>query len=325
MKDGLPYGCGQCLPCRINKRRLWTTRMMLEAECHRESSFITLTYAPEHEQGLEFHNGLPSLNPDHLKNFMKRIRRKVEPHKLRFYGVGEYGTQTQRPHYHIALFGFPPCIYGTPRIGRKRVSQEKNGDKYWEINQCPCDSCQTIQSKWDYGFTLNGTLTKESSSYVCGYVTKKMTNPKNELVQDYLKGRYPEFARMSNRPGIGANSLDSIVEFLETEHGCDFLQLLGDVPNTIRLNGQVRPLGTYLKRKLREKMAWKETSTPKELLQRMQEEAYAEAWEDFNSKEFEHLRTKTGYSQKDILLEKNKQKVKNLEKRFNLFNKGAKL
>ena len=284
MKDALAYGCGQCTPCRINKRRLWTTRMLLEAKTHHESSFVTLTYSEENLQTLKAPSpGLFSLEPDHLKNYVKRIRRAIAPHKIRTYGVGEYGTKTQRPHYHIVLFGMPHCVYGQPKIGRKRVSLEKDGERYWEINQCKCKPCQLVQKKWKYGFTLNGTLTKDSAAYVCGYVTKKMTNKNNEQVKEYLQGRYPEFARMSNRPGIGANSLDNLVEILESEHGCNYLLENGDVPSTLRIAGQIRPLGTYLKRKLREKMDWKETGTPKELLQKMQEEAYQEAWEDIKS------------------------------------------
>ena len=83
--------------------------MLLEAECHKENSFVTLTYAPENEDKLEFHEGFPSLDPSHATKFIKKIRKKLEPHKLRYYLVGEYGSQTQRPHYHLVLFGMPPC------------------------------------------------------------------------------------------------------------------------------------------------------------------------------------------------------------------------
>ena len=201
IKEAIAHGCGQCLPCRINKRRLWTTRLLLEAECHQESSFVTLTYAPEKEADLvNFETGLSSLNPDDPTKFIKRLRKELAPHKIRYFLAGEYGNKTERPHYHIALFGYPPCIYSKPRIGTKRVSQETHGDNYWEINQCKCKPCQTIQKKWKYGFTLNGTLSKDSANYVCGYVTKKMTNKNNEEVLEYLNGRYPEYSRMSNPP-----------------------------------------------------------------------------------------------------------------------------
>ena len=93
---------------------------------------------------------------------MKRLRRKAEPLKLRYVGVGEYGEQTERPHYHLAIFGYPSCAYGRPRI-----TKSKN---------CQCKPCKEMQEAWKYGATLNGTLTKDSASYVAGYVTKKMTS-----------------------------------------------------------------------------------------------------------------------------------------------------
>ena len=93
------YGCGQCLPCRVNRRRIWTHRVLLEAIKSSESSFITLTYDDENLP----ENG--SLCPSHVRDWLKRIRKKVEPRKLRYFLVGEYGDETKRPHYHVALFG----------------------------------------------------------------------------------------------------------------------------------------------------------------------------------------------------------------------------
>jgi hypothetical protein len=329
IKDGVAYGCGQCLPCRINKRRLWTTRMLLEAECHQDSSFITLTYAPEHEQVLRAsETGLSSLFPKHVTDFLKRLRKSIAPHKIRYFLVGEYGDESWRPHYHLAIFGLPGCKYGKPKIGRKRVSYEKNGTKYWEINQCPCKSCQLVQSKWYYGFTLTGQLNKDSAQYIAGYVTKKLTNAKNEEVKEKLQGRHPEYTRMSNRPGIGALALDGIVEFLETEHGCDFMTELGDVPQTIRIAGQQRPLGRYLRSKIREKMGWKEIGTPKEVLQKLQEEGKEEFQELLQEGKTQY-KILAKYDRKQahslLLLEKNRQKHKNLEKRFKIFKNRRQL
>ena len=66
-----------------------------------------------------------------------------------------------------------------------------------------------------------------------------------------------------------------------------------------------------------------ETTTPKAMLQKLRKEAIEETWEDHLSGKYEHLRGKTTfYGQKEILIEKNKQKVKNIEKRFKLYNKG---
>lgn len=65
---------------------------MLEAAQYEDNCFITLTYDDEH---------LPlgmSLVPKDLQDFLKRFRSRIAPIKVRYYGVGEYGDQTQRPH-----------------------------------------------------------------------------------------------------------------------------------------------------------------------------------------------------------------------------------
>lgn len=66
------FGCGQCMPCRVNRSRLWIARMMLEAleyeERGEESAFVTLTYDAEHVPP----DG--SLRPLDLRVFLNRLR-----------------------------------------------------------------------------------------------------------------------------------------------------------------------------------------------------------------------------------------------------------
>ena len=111
-KGVLAAGCGQCLPCRINRRRKWTYRMLFEAMKHDHSAFITLTY----ENAPEFY-GVQTLDPEHTKRFIDRLRKRLKrdtslphyfPKKIRYFLVGEYGDESDRPHYHLALFGYPP-------------------------------------------------------------------------------------------------------------------------------------------------------------------------------------------------------------------------
>lgn len=113
--NGQAFGCGQCLPCRVNRRRIWTHRIMLEAAQYHDNSFVTLTYDEEK---------LPvdlSVTPRTLQLFMKRLR-KVYPNRIRYFGVGEYGDQTMRPHYHLALFNFASCARGQTVASPRRKS-----------------------------------------------------------------------------------------------------------------------------------------------------------------------------------------------------------
>jgi len=169
VKGITPYPCGQCLPCRLNRRRLWTHRLLLEQRCHEFSSFATLSYSDD---------TIPvdgSLNPKHSQDWLKRLRFALgSARPLRYYLIGEYGDETFRPHYHAALFGL----------------SHLEGD--------------LLRETWGFGHTLLGTLTKESAQYICGYVTKKMTSHEDPR----LGGRHPEFARMSRRPAIGKRWFD---------------------------------------------------------------------------------------------------------------------
>lgn len=186
---------------------------MLESLSHSDSSFATLTYDNEN---------LPksaSLDPKDAQKFIKRLRKRLGQNRpLRYYLVGEYGDSTERPHYHAALFG---------------VSEQET---------------DLVDASWGLGHVHLGTLTPDSSQYIAGYVTKKLTAPDDPR----LCGRYPEFARMSNRPGIGALSVGAFAESLTTEHGSASIVETGDVPVSFRAFGRSNPLGRYMRRKLRE-------------------------------------------------------------------------
>lgn len=184
------YPCGQCMPCRIRKRREWAHRIMLEASQHEHSCFVTLSYNERAKPA----DG--SVNPKEFQDWMKRLRRRIEPLQVRYFGVGEYGDKTERPHYHVALFGYQGCLFGQSRYNTTRLD-------------C-CPQCDLIRDSWGRGFVYLGDLNVNSAEYVAGYTTKKMTRADDLR----LNGRHPEFARMSLRPGIGADAMHEVASTL---------------------------------------------------------------------------------------------------------------
>ena len=195
---------------------------MLEAQVHDASCFATLTYDDENipEGG--------SLDPRDLQLSFKRLRRTGV--KFRYFAVGEYGDATNRPHYHVAYYGFR-CTNG--------------GSHYRRSGMACCATCHQVQETWGKGHVRLGELNTASAQYIGGYVTKKMTAKDDAR----LMGRHPEFARMSLRPGIGALAMHDVASTL-LEHSLD--TKMADVPSTLLHGGRARPLGRYLTRKLRE-------------------------------------------------------------------------
>lgn len=242
---GAAYGCGQCMPCRVNSRRVWTHRIMLETTQHAVNSFWTLTYRDE-DIPLTPDN-LQTLKPEDLTAFIKRLRHHHLPHKLRYFNVGEYGEQTGRPHYHLALFNFPTCERGVTRTNRR-------GD-------C-CRICDHVREIWGHGLVYAGNLEASSAAYICGYITKKLTR-RGDI---RLCGRNPEFARMSLKPGIGAGFIPEVASVI-LDHNLD---TLSDVPTSLRTHGRVQPLGRHCTQVLREHIG-RSRSAPSTTIQAHQE------------------------------------------------------
>lgn len=208
---------------------------------------------------------------------------------LRYYLVGEYGDQTQRPHYHAIIFGLPPYS-------------------------------PLFQQTWKKGFVHTGELTPDSAQYVAGYVVKKLTAPDDPRLQ----GRYPEFSRSSNgggksrKGGIGAPAIPAIAEAMTSDAGASNIIANGDVPPSIMIGGRSAPLGRYLRRKLREQLGH-DPQTPQELLLRLQIEKTLLITEELQKPENKSKSVRT------ILIDLNKQKVLNLETRMKIFSKKGDL
>lgn len=157
----LPLPCGKCLDCRLSKAREWAVRCTLEASLYDDNCFVTLTYDDEY---------MPEdrkLHRKHVQDFLKRLRHYCS---FRYFGCGEYGSKTKRPHYHIILFSWYPDdinLYGSSRL---------------------------LEKLWPYGFNLVEDCNFATCQYVARYTTKKV----------YQQEKTDEFLMMSLKPGIGA-------------------------------------------------------------------------------------------------------------------------
>lgn len=192
--------CGQCIGCRLEKSRQWALRMTHEASLYEENSFITLTYDDEHRP--EDY----SLNKEHFKKFMKRLRqqakRKYGKEKIRYFHCGEYGEESYREHYHAILFNF----------------DFRDKTYYKTHNDNDLYTSDFLNSLWPFGHAIIGQFSFETAAYVARYVTKKITGKQAEANKaihglspyhrvNALTGELteviPEYATMSLKPGIG--------------------------------------------------------------------------------------------------------------------------
>ena len=176
--DRLTVPCGKCAACLTNRRNDWAVRLKVEHQNANSAYFITLTYDEQHQpfnEILDYDTGeiryVGTVIKKHLQDWFKRIRKYSE---CRYYAVGEYGTTTHRPHYHVLLFNYNPT------------------DLY------------RLQSSWNNGFIQIGTISDSSIMYVCKYHVNRTSYP---------HGADPSFALMSRRPGIGAQYVSKMFDF----------------------------------------------------------------------------------------------------------------
>jgi len=140
--------CGVCIECRIRKSRDWAIRCYHERSMHERSCFITLTYAE---------NPIALCRRD-VTLFFKALRNAG--FRFSYFGCGEYGDETLRPHYHIILFGVD--------FGHDRYPWRKTQKGHLQYRS------PTLEKHWQHGHAEIGEATEQSAAYVARYTLKKI-------------------------------------------------------------------------------------------------------------------------------------------------------
>ena len=219
---------------------------MKEAEKYKNNWFITLTYGehsvpyakksewdqyetnPEdpHGEKIKTHevrenpgDWKPTLYPKDMETFLntlrKHFRSKPRNHEgIKYFYCGEYGKETQRPHYHIILMNCPlnPLEFYDAFIDKnyKAHWHSHELDHLWADDYIDKDGKKHRIPK---GLIDVAELEWSCAAYVARYCTKKL-NMENDKTIYLEEGRMPEFIRMSK--GIGMDylneNIDSIYE-----------------------------------------------------------------------------------------------------------------
>ena len=209
--DKTPFPCGQCLHCRVNQRRVWTARLCLEDQVNGPGLFHTLTYDED--------NCPPLLVKADLQKYFKRLRKAG--HAFRYFGVGEYGAKTRRPHYHVLFYRSPDAKY-----------HEWSPEFHLDLDR-----------KWPSGHTFTGNASRFSAAYCAGYVTKKASAEGQDAA-------YSEWILTSRNPALGIPACSHIADSL-VNYGF-FKEGVSDVPTSMKFGDMLLPLGRAIRTEIRE-------------------------------------------------------------------------
>ena len=166
----LLVNCRKCLECRQKRANEWALRCMAEAQKYQQNCFLTLTY----EKSPFF------LNKRDLQLFLKRLRKAIYPHKIKYFACGEYGSKNYRPHFHLIIFGYDfEDKYLWSRSGRNHVIYRSN----------------KLETIWKFGYCTVQEVTTNSCAYCALY-----SSPQKHEMPKLLQA-YPEFNLMSKNLG----------------------------------------------------------------------------------------------------------------------------
>lgn len=135
--------CMYCRACRINKCTEWSIRILGEMNTwETDSCFLTLKYDDEHVPITD--GKILSLRKNDIQKFHKRLRERLKGRKIKYFVGGEYGEETNRPHYHGIYLG---------------LNGLKDKREIWEA--------------WGKGSIYFGTVTEASIRYCVSYIFSK--------------------------------------------------------------------------------------------------------------------------------------------------------
>lgn len=164
--------CGKCPPCKSSTVKNWIFRLEQEAKIADSAHFVTLTYDEKHIPYTDRGQTEPAtLDYTHVQDYMKAVRHKRQWSKnpIKYFAVGEYGSETYRPHWHILIFNA---------------------------------SYQSLDSSWHKGIIDIGERVQVAAmKYILNYLQK----PKyDEIIAKFPKWKGKKEMRHMSK-GIGAN------------------------------------------------------------------------------------------------------------------------
>lgn len=151
------------------------------------AAFVTLTYD-------QYFVPKDGVEKEHVQLFMKRLRKNYGERKIRYFAVGEYGTKTGRPHYHLLLFSGGEIEESVDRSWRDRDGRA-------------------------YGITHIGKVSTASIQYCTKYVIQRGGELENQNLP---------FRLMSRAYGIGGHYLTDDMVRWHRENEANYTWMYGE-------------------------------------------------------------------------------------------------
>lgn len=224
--------CRKCVECRAKYARDWSIRCYHEFMINPVGAFITLTvdsskvhlffqskklktYCRRCVKGNRFIN-YPidyTLCKGFILDEIKRIRDVLFKRynvKIRYFGVGEYGENNERPHYHILIFGydFPDKLFF------------KKSSKGVDIFLS-----EELSELWQYGIATVQQINHQACMYTAKYCCKKLQFNSEQAELETYYGREQEFIFMS-KGNCQSNRCPYINEIIKNCKGLNSLRNL---------------------------------------------------------------------------------------------------
>lgn len=196
--------CNHCIECEQKYRTSWQFRLQQELKRAKSTFFVTLTYDDENLPSLS--NGEVCYDNQHFTAWRKRMATYFKRHNdanIKYICTGEFGDETQRPHYHLILF--IDCVVS-----------------YDEVNNA-------AHYYWDYAQVVDVDEPRSNnavSSYVTKYVMKDYYRETKPIIEGSKTNKFR--IHVSNNLGLNWLGTQESKEFYFDPDNHPLVSLKGD-------------------------------------------------------------------------------------------------
>ena len=202
------HRCGQCIFCRVTKSQEWAFRLILESQqTEGLCLFTSNSYSDKHLPKTA--SGLPTVRIEHMREFVRKLRRNNPSWRVRYFAPTEYGKYG-RPHGHSALFITNPVL---PKLWEPKGKNREHLDamrirwrQYGPIER------EILRAWGCKGGIQVAEFNQHRAAYLAKYLSKQATDPRSLHPEQ-------EAERFTMSPGLGRDAIPQLAEEIRKVKG----------------------------------------------------------------------------------------------------------